>query len=72
VPRTQSQRPIDAMIARLLYQLPLYQAWDEIQLPDEIKEVLDESDQQSLMCIVVYSLQQLMLRDESSQRSDCA
>ncbi len=72
MPNSQSQRPVDAMIARLLYQLPLYQAWDEIQLPDDLKETLDASDQQRLMCIVAYSLKQLMLRDEATEQNDCA
>lgn len=65
-------RPIDASIARLLYQLPHYQAWDQVNLAPEIREVLDESEQQQLMCIVAYSLGRLMLSEQEAQGLDCA
>ena len=39
--QSKPTRPVDAMIARLLYQLPLYQAWDEIELPADLKSQID-------------------------------
>lgn len=60
------------MIARLLYQLPLYQAWDQIDLPQDIKDKLDDADQQRLLSIVAYSLQRLMLSQQQEASQDCA
>lgn len=64
-------RPIDAHIAYLLYQLPLYEAWNEIDLPCDLKNQLNEADQQRLMSIAAYSLQRLMLSCEQGDRQDC-
>jgi len=72
VSQSKPTRPVDAMIARLLYQLPLYQAWDEIELPADLKSQIDEAGQQRLMCIAAYSLQRLMVNEQDDEHKDCA
>lgn len=60
-------RRIDADIARLLYQLPQYQNWQDIELPAPLKTELDAMSQQRLMCVIAYSMRRLM--DEQAPSS---
>ena len=61
--------PIDANIARLLYQLPQYQNWQDIKLPEHLKTELDAMEQQRLMCVIAYSMRRLMDEQAPSRKA---
>lgn len=61
----ETNRPADAVVAKLLAQVPALRQWTNRPLDDHLQGILKHADKQTLMSITVHALSRLV-REQSN------
>lgn len=59
----------DARLAQTLAGLPPYRRWENRPLPPQLREMLRELDQQTLMTVAAYTLHRVMAGEDHGRKA---